>query len=243
MMKNGVTILFVTHEMSTIKAFCERCVYLKKGVIHLDGSAEDLADVYLREIRDEMNKHNMVEQKTQQIFFEKYDNEIKEFKEDVLFSQRKGLFRQGNKAAVVTAFDVINSSGKPLVVADFNERVRLIIFVKFNEDICLSIGYHIRNSKNEEVIGSSFTVENGGKLIDGKKGDGIGVEFSTKLPLMEGDYNITLVVSQPVENDTAVFNDFIENAYLFKVDRRPRIKLWDMVYLENTYKASYFQKI
>ena len=107
----------------------------------------------------------------------------------------------------------------------------------------MSIGYHIRNSKNEEVIGSSFTVENGGKLIDGKKGDGIGVEFSTKLPLMEGDYNITLVVSQPVENDTAVFNDFIENAYLFKVARRPRIKLWDMVYLENTYKASYFQKI
>lgn len=32
MMKGGTTILFVTHDMSTVKAFCHRCIYLKKEI-------------------------------------------------------------------------------------------------------------------------------------------------------------------------------------------------------------------
>lgn len=243
MMKNGATILFVTHEMSTIKAFCKRCIYLERGGIRLDGMAEELADIYLREIRDEMNKHNAISDEIKHKFFKKYDKSLTQFKLDENFPKRKGLFRQGNQAATVKAVDMFNNIGEPLTLAEFNERVRLVVYLKFNEDICLSIGYHIRNNKNEEVMGSSFTVENNGKIIEGKKGDGIVVEFSTRLPLMEGVYNVTIVVSQPAGIDSAVFNDFIENAYLFEIARREKWRMWDMVYIENECRANYFHDV
>ena len=243
MMKSGTTILFVTHEMSTIKAFCKRCLYLERGTIRLDGMAEELADIYLREIRDEMNKHNAISEGGIQKIFKKYDKDLMKFKSDKLFPQRSGFFRQGNQAATVKAFDMFNSIGEPLTLAEFNECVKLVVYIKFHEDIRLSVGYHIRNSKNEEVMGSSFTVENNGKIIEGKKGDGIVVEFSTKLPLMEGIYNVTIVVSQPACADSAVFNDFIENAYLFEIARREKWRMWDMVYIENECRANYFQNV
>ena len=37
MMCSGTTILFVTHDMYSVRAFCQRCIYLKKGSVHLDG--------------------------------------------------------------------------------------------------------------------------------------------------------------------------------------------------------------
>ncbi len=54
-MKSGATVLFVTHDMNTVKRLCQRCIYLEKGKKIMEGSAEELADIYLKRIRASMN--------------------------------------------------------------------------------------------------------------------------------------------------------------------------------------------
>ena len=43
----GKTILFVSHNMQTVKELCDRCVVLKKGRIAFDGATSDAVNFYL----------------------------------------------------------------------------------------------------------------------------------------------------------------------------------------------------
>ena len=58
-MKSGATVLFVTHDMNTVKRLCQRCIYLEKGKKIMEGPAEELADVYLKRIRASMNEEHL----------------------------------------------------------------------------------------------------------------------------------------------------------------------------------------
>ena len=58
-MKSGATVLFVTHDMNTVKRLCQRCIYLENGMKIMEGSAEELADIYLKKIRASMNDEHL----------------------------------------------------------------------------------------------------------------------------------------------------------------------------------------
>ena len=44
----GVTIVFVTHGMGTVKRFCTRAVWLHEGVIQKDGNIDEVIDEYIK---------------------------------------------------------------------------------------------------------------------------------------------------------------------------------------------------
>lgn len=46
--KNGVTIIFVSHSLETIKQFCQRVIYLKAGKIIADGKPQEVVDYFLK---------------------------------------------------------------------------------------------------------------------------------------------------------------------------------------------------
>ena len=48
--QNGVTIVFVSHSMKTIKDFCNRVIYLKEGRIVYDGKVDEGVDLYIKEL-------------------------------------------------------------------------------------------------------------------------------------------------------------------------------------------------
>lgn len=45
--KKGVTIIFVSHSLETVKKFCQRVIYLKEGKIITDGQSEEVINYYL----------------------------------------------------------------------------------------------------------------------------------------------------------------------------------------------------
>ncbi len=54
--KSGTTLLFVSHDVNAVRAFCQRAIYLINGVIHAVGSASDMAELYLLDMRDEQKR-------------------------------------------------------------------------------------------------------------------------------------------------------------------------------------------
>lgn len=46
--KKGVTIIFVSHEMETVKNFCTRVIYLKNGEVVFDGKPEEVVEKYIK---------------------------------------------------------------------------------------------------------------------------------------------------------------------------------------------------
>jgi lipopolysaccharide transport system ATP-binding protein len=55
--KSGTSLLFVSHSMEMVKNFCDRAVYLKQGRQHHMASPEEIAELYLMDIRDERNRN------------------------------------------------------------------------------------------------------------------------------------------------------------------------------------------
>ncbi len=54
--KSGITMLFVSHDIGTIKAFCSRVIYLVDGRMKAFGSASDMVELYLLDMRDAQKK-------------------------------------------------------------------------------------------------------------------------------------------------------------------------------------------
>lgn len=51
--KEGRTVLYVSHNMNTIRQLCDRCIVLDKGKIIFDGDVESAINVYMQTNKDE----------------------------------------------------------------------------------------------------------------------------------------------------------------------------------------------
>ena len=75
------TIVIVSHNMEAIKRFCTKAVFLKDGVIIKEGNVHEIADTYLEENIDQINKGRTIEaRKLKNI--SKYNIEYSIVKED-----------------------------------------------------------------------------------------------------------------------------------------------------------------
>ncbi len=237
-MKNGTTILFVTHDMNTVKRLCQRCIYLDKGVKLMDGPAEEIADEYIHRMRADMNEENKnidvdINENTANLI-QKNELAKKVMEKNDDFEKRVAALREGTGAVRVINFQFTDMDNRPIKVADFNQKVKLRIAIEFYEEKQVGVGYHIRDNKNMELLGCYLRMEQPDAFIRGRKGDKFLVEFSTRLPVIEGAYSISLVVSEPIiYNRTSVFTDLIDNAEVFEVLENTKAKLWDKVYIKN----------
>lgn len=53
---NGTTLLFVSHDMSMVKRFCHRVIYLREGRVVASGPPDEMAELYLLDMRDEQRR-------------------------------------------------------------------------------------------------------------------------------------------------------------------------------------------
>ncbi len=55
--QSGTTLLFVSHDMSMVKNFCQGAIYLQSGRERAQGSPEEIAELYFMDIRDEQKRN------------------------------------------------------------------------------------------------------------------------------------------------------------------------------------------
>lgn len=53
---SGTTLLFVSHDMGMVKNFCNHVIYLQRGAVKASGSPDEMAELYLLDIRDEQRR-------------------------------------------------------------------------------------------------------------------------------------------------------------------------------------------
>lgn len=244
-MKSGATVLFVTHDMNTVKRLCQRCIYLENGVKIMEGPAEELADIYLRKIRASMNEEhlkleledkplNSSEEKEAEVKNREHKSEINSTLkpaskyENRSFMERTEQFREGTGTVEFIDLKLLDENDEETFSYAFDQKMKMRMTLRVNEDESFGVSYHIRDDKNMELLG------NWTELIEGKKGEIYVVEMITRLPVIEGNYNVTLVASKAIiENRTALFLSLVENAAVFAVEENQKGKLWDKVFLKN----------
>ena len=56
MILNGTTLLFVSHDMNSVKAMCDKAIWLNKGKVVMQGDIDDVADEYNNTIAERKAK-------------------------------------------------------------------------------------------------------------------------------------------------------------------------------------------
>ncbi len=242
---NGATVLFVSHDVGAVKSLCSRGIYLEHGTVKISGKASDVAELYIKAMREEMNAeqqkltHTPVNSKPDELQPE--DEQTTKtndsaFKSSEEFDKRVAAFRYGSGGARVIFAELIDMEDQPVVSAKFNQQVKIRIHFNVDSDITIGPSYYILDDKRNLILGAGPR-QIGHDLLNCFLGRHYIVTFITSLPLQEGNYSIQIQLNKSIVLDqTAEFLDVIDDAIIFNVLRREEGRVWSKVLLPNLFE-------
>ena len=239
--KSGATVLFVSHDVGSVKSLCSRAIYLEHGNIKAIGKASEVAELYIRNMREEMNAYHVSPSKavTSSSLEENVHNEThhasvaNEFKESKEFESRTATFRYGDGGARITFAELLDENSQSINHVEFDQAVFIRIYFEATIEDELSCNYYVADSKKNLILGAGLRLA-GKPFISVKLGGRYTVTYKTRLPLQEGNYSIQLQITKSVVQDKAAkFIDVIDDALVFMMSRRESACLWTKVYVEN----------
>ncbi|CRI59812.1 ABC transporter ATP-binding protein [Pseudomonas sp. CCOS 191] len=236
---NGATVLFVSHDIGSVRSLCTKAAYIDGGELKGFGKATSLTEEYVRVMREELNSgtlnslpppaHGVVADTGQAP-----EKATRSFKRSADFDQRAASFRYGSGGVKIAFAELVDASGDPVISAEFNQAVTVRIYIEAEVDTECSINYYIQDDKKILILGAALRTV-GAPLMRCEAGGQYMVSYSTVLPLHEGNYSIQIQVSKPVVlEQSAEFLDVIDDAIVFNVQRRAAGRIWTKAYVENT---------
>jgi lipopolysaccharide transport system ATP-binding protein len=242
MQERGTTVLFVSHDIGALKSLCSKGIYLERGSVKAIGKASEVAEGYIKVMREEMNaEHRQCARMASGVTLEKRDAD--QSKEDAAstcdvivtrsdeFTKRVAAYRYGAGGTRITFAELLNMGDDPIAIAEFNQEVKLRIYVEASASQRISVNFYILDDKKINVTGSGF-IQAGHELLPVHYGGHYQVEYIIKLPFQEGSYSVCLEVTSPViVGETAEFLDVIEDALTFQVMKMHSGRVWAKTYL------------
>jgi lipopolysaccharide transport system ATP-binding protein len=224
LMDSGVTTLFVSHDMGTIKTLCNSAVMIHDGQIYTSGLPNSVIIKYLKLLTElELGSAQAESQtkfqeqtskdKTLEIQSDNYSSA------DVIFTDQslEKAKRRGSGKALIETIELLNQLGENAgenPIFNFNEEVTLLINLKAYETInsCI-VGFYVCDKNGNEIIGSN-TLEENIKIGKLQSGEQLEIQFKFKLPLRPNSYSLTVAGAESYE--TLTF-DWIDRVIVFQV--------------------------
>ena len=189
----GKTVILVTHDIETVRRYCDRAMLIRYGVIKKIGNAEDVAEEYI---------------------FENMGDEEKRAKSNKKESSlKKDNGRWGSGDVIFTSIELMDENGVQRSTFKSFDDVKLRLYYKKNNDIeNVIFGIELFNDANYRLAGFNTYMINETLSLSGKTGY-IEFEFK-KMPLLKGKYFITPAMAS---SDCGKQYDYWKNAIEFTI--------------------------
>ena len=216
--KAGTTILFVSHDIISVKKLCRRAIWLEKGVIRKDGAAGEVCEAYLS-MQIEENNRRKAELVDKLVVDNVAEGEI--VKNRVYFPRinrdRSANITSTGKAEILS-FYINNEKSENVTVLKTKNTYTFGIVVKFHEEIENALfGFEMENTKGTKL----FSVNNflsDCVLKNAVPGLIYEVQFEIELPrICTGEYLISPCVAAG-NQDNHVVHERLHNFMLITVD-------------------------
>ncbi|MDO9262827.1 MAG: ABC transporter ATP-binding protein [Desulfosalsimonadaceae bacterium] len=165
--QSGVTLLFVSHDMSTVRDLCNRAAYIKQGRLIYFGATEKAIQLYYQE-----KSGFRPEKKTEctmgspgmdtSVFLDR-------FSENAVWKNDNHLMNHADKGKLL-AIRVVDDGGKPAMKVRMGNRLVFEALYQINTTDPLHIALVIKN-KYDQVIFSGGTYTLNVDVSNGKSGD------------------------------------------------------------------------
>lgn len=187
--KQGTTVIFVSHDMSAVRTFCDRAVLIEKSELVALGSADAIATQYSKMFIEDEN-----------------DEEAEDL------SELKGSGRRFGNGKASLSKPILNKS----LLSEEERAIELSTTIEMKQDIDdLVIGFSIEDAAGFPVCGTNTQVK-GISLKNLKKGEKKKITFVCPNIFADGRHTITVAAHSA---DGVSYYDWWENAGQFRVKK------------------------
>jgi teichoic acid transport system ATP-binding protein len=237
--KQGKTILFVSHDLSSISKYCDRAVLLNQGVLLGEGTPKKMIDIYKQVL---VGQYPLPQSDVQNLLD---DDEIREAaasadkkadakvkgKEDKAANadaQNPDTLEYGDGAAVIEEYYVTDSTGMRTSSIIKGTEFTVHMRVRFNQDVQAPIfAFTFKNIMGIEITGTNSMVEKA-FLEPVKAGDVKNITFTQKMDLQGGEYLISFGVTGFKQNDFTVYHRLYDALNITVVSDKNTVGYYDM---------------
>lgn len=212
----GKTILFVSHDLSSIARYCDRVILLNKGVKLNEGTPKKMVDMY---------KQLLVGQDP-----EKAEKEKKKQKESWSrqFQVNPNMLEYGSRLAEIVDFAVLDEKGLCTNTIEKGSSFHIKMKVAFRENIQDPIlAYTFKDIKGTEITGTNTLFEKV-PVEHSQAGDSCTVTFTQEMYLQGGEYLLSFGCTGYKDGEFTVFHRLYDACNVTVVSEKNTVGFYDM---------------
>ncbi len=215
--KAGKTVLFVSHDLSSISRYCDRVVLLDRGHKLGEGDAKSMIDLY------------------KQVLVGQYAEEQPEAVSDsadvidsVQDAKNPETLEYGSQKAVIMSYGITDDRGRENGTIMKGSECTFHMEVTFREDITAPIfAVSIKNKYGVEITGTNTMAEKA-FLEPVRAGTVKRIAFTQRIDLQGGEYLISLGVTGFEQQDFTVYHRLYDVMSLTVVSDKDTVGYYDM---------------
>ena len=217
----GKTILFVSHDLSSIAKYCDRVVLLNQGIKLGEGAPKEMIDTYKQVL---VGQYQLPESSSDDNLLE--DEDIRNLASGQNVNPE--LLEYGSKKAEIVEYFFTDENGVPVSAVVKGSRFTIHMKVEMKEDIQAPIfAFSIKNIKGTEITGTNTMFEKA-FLESVKAGDVKEITFEQEMNLQGGEYLLSLGVTG-YEGDTfTVYHRLYDVINLSVISDKDTVGFYDM---------------
>lgn len=218
----GKTILFVSHDLSSIQKYCDKCILLDKGVKICEDIPAKTIDLYKKALVGLLDKEN--DDKAEDT------NDIQDngalWKEN--YSINPDVEDYGDKKVEIIDFAVIDNDGEYTSTLMKNSDFTIKVKIRANEEVENPIvAYTIKDLKGTDITGTNTVFEHvyTGKFTTGQEKV---ITFKQKMNLQGGLYLLSLGCTRFEGDDFQVYHRLYDVMDMEVVSDKNTVGFFDM---------------
>ncbi len=215
--KKGKTIVFVTHDLSSVLKYCDQVMVLNSGKKVGEGTPREMVDLYKQLLVNlEVNQSN----ENSQLVQEKICSNV---------SVSDEILEYGNKDAEIFEINIFDEEGNSCQQIEKFQEVTFEFKVRFNREIHDPIvAFTIKNIKGTEICGTNNMIERQDGFI-AEAGTEYKVSFKQKMSLQSGSYFLSLgCTGIDMKGNFAVFHRLYDIVELNVTAEKDTVGFFDM---------------
>ena len=222
--KMGKTIIFVSHDLSSVSKYCDRVVLLNQGVKLGEGSPKEMIDDYKRVL---VGQYELPESKSESSLLNDEQIQVAVQKKAAKQDTSK-LLEYGTKEAVIEHFYMTDDRGTESKSIIKGSEFTIHMKVRFMADLPAPIfAFSIKTVKGTEITGTNTMFEKA-FLEPVKAGAVKDITFTQKMSLQGGEYLLSFGVTGYDGNDFQVYHRLYDALDLTVISDKNTVGFYDM---------------